>query len=281
MQGNDFLPSTGNIKLVSQSNPVSQTQSILASSPLLAKAQALLLENLETQLLSQQQRNLDVLNTIKSTQTQTLNTLKDMVANNCSLPSWVSTQIISDSGNEQIIKLTASGIGEMTIKKTTTTTDIGSSIAVEVQENKPYAQQQIDTLSQETAATNQWISDTKDAIKANNDALIKAQEFQNFYQGTAGVFQAESDAKKYDNLGKELTAAYNVAMILSKKAAQSTDEDLNLLVASTNDKSVEAIQKGYNYESIRTNTLSPQQSSISSRPSEVSSLLQTCQQQNP
>lgn len=279
MQGQDFLP-TDNFQLATQSSPVSQAQAILASSPLLGRAQTLLLENLETQLLSQQQRNLDVLNSIKDIQVQTLNVLKDMVANDCSLPYWVSSQIISESGSQQIIKLTASGIGEITIKKTTATTDIGSSISVEVQETKPYAQQQINTLNQEIVATNQWISDTKDAIKSNNDALAKAQEFQDFYQGNTGVFQTEADTKKYDDLGKELTAAYNVAMILSKRAAQSNDDDLNLLVAATNNKSVEAIQKGYTYESIRTDTLSPQQSSISSRPSEASSALQTCQQEN-
>lgn len=260
-------------------------QTIITFTPALIEYQKLLKENLENELLSQQQKNLAVLNDINDTQTQTLQTLRDVLAAGCSLPSWVTSETISTETTgittTQIIKLTATDIGNITIKKTTIENELGSTTTYEIQEITPSANSQITTLEQDITSTEQWITDTSSSISYNNDSITKANNYIDLYTTN------EATNEELDKAEEEMKIAYNLAISASQIAAKSQATDLSSLIEDTIATNLNVVQQVLNVVSARgtaeypeAGTLYYQLQAVQSKLSQAQSAAQ-CQLSSP
>lgn len=280
-QGDNILPPPDEITTIpTGATAIEKTEPIQSSSSSLISSAELLKENLEEQLLVQQLKNLDVLKSIKNTQTQTLNLSKDLLANNCSLPYWISSELISSNTNNnittEIIKLSASTIGEITVKKTTDTSAIGATVSVETQEIKPAIQEQLNAMENDIAKTNQQISAAANSITAAEKAVGSAKEFQTFFESKGGLTTSKEDTDEMARLEKTVNDDYAALLSFSQIAAQTTETDLSLITIAMGNRSSDIISEAQTIESNR-ETLNSQLSSISGKPAEVNSLLQACQ----
>lgn len=169
----------------------------------------LLKENLEDQLLSQQQSNLTVIQSIETMQSDILDTLISIFQiDNCSLPSWANDQIIdswtepsSDSLIEsdreiEIFEFTPSDIGSTSIEKTTWSEwDIchhrdGEDRCVggwafkalyETLETNLQISDQVLALEEEIGDTNQWIANIDTAITSTNGLFQAVDDYMILY----------------------------------------------------------------------------------------------------
>jgi hypothetical protein len=255
---------------------VTQTQ---ASATSLLKQQKLLKENLETQLLSQQQSNLSVMQSIESTQTNILTTLKDTLAQNCPLPSWANTQTISTTENTETIQITASGIGTILIEKTT----VSETTTYQIKKTIPQITNQITALEKDIEQTNQWIADTAKAITSTNGYIQAADDYLTLYQQTLQPPTAEEQAA-LDQKKQAIEAAKNLAISDGQKAAQSSSTDLEQLDKDTQDINITVNQttnnllqaRGISQEYPQHGTLYDQKKSLQTKLSQVQSNLLTC-----
>jgi len=258
------------------SAPIQIAAEVQSAAPTLVSSLNLLKENLETQLLEQQQKNMAVLNSIKDKQTQTLEFLKDMVTNNCALPSWVSSQIISDTESVQTIKLTADSIGVITIEKTTLTTETGTSITVEAKETIPAIMSQLNALQMSINKTNQRIESVDSAITANQVAMDEADAYSDLFQ-SIGYSADTKDVATISAAGKKLEDAYAAALSSSQAAFDSTRTNLISLLTDGQEKNIKVVQEAIDTENNRAG-LESQLSSIASKPAEAQSALNACAQ---
>ncbi len=258
-----------------QLSGLEMAQNISATSPNLINAQGLLKDNLQNELLPQQQKNLDVLNSTNNVQTQTLQALKNIVAKNCSLPSWVSSQILSDNGTTQVVKLTADGIGSITVARTLSSSGIGSSSSATVQEILPAIAPQATAMANDVATTQQMISVLNDSVTVNKNGMAEADTFNNLYEQASFNPTTEIN-KNLDNETAKLTDIYNAIITNAQKAADSQETDLSLLLAATNEESQAGIQDGQTAESSR-DSLNSQLSAAQAKQSEAQTALATCQ----
>lgn len=251
------------------------SQNISASSPALIISLNLLGENLAA-VLTQKQNNLSVLNSINSSQSQTLSALKSMVEQNCSMPSWATSQIISDDGTTQIIKITASNAGSITIKKTITTSAIGTSSSVETQEMLTAIQPQLTAMQNDVAKTQEQADSVGSAITSNRAAIADAENYQTLYENT-GYGPTSTTQEQLDAAGATLQDDYDAAIAETQKAADSSETALDLLVNDANQQSQTAVTDAQTIESAR-DSLNTQLTSANSTLSSAQSALSTCQQ---
>jgi hypothetical protein len=250
-------------------------QNISATSPNLINAQSLLKDNLQNELLLQQQKNLDIINSTKNSQTQTLQALKDILASNCTLPSWVSSQILSDNGTTQVVRLTADGIGSVTVARTTSSTGIGSSSSATAQEILPAAEPQATALTNEIAKTQEMIAALDDSIATNRTAMTEADNFNSLYEQASLNPTAGTDKSLSDETAK-LTDLYSAIITSAQEAAASQETDLSLLFEATNKKTLTALQDSQTAESSR-DGLNSQLTASQAKQTEAQTDLTTCQ----
>lgn len=281
ISGGNILPGADDITTISiGAAGVEQAELIQSSAPSVIDAAELLKENLEEQILVQQLKNLEVLKSIKNTQIQTLNVSKDLLINNCPLPSWIVSETISsnsnDSGTTEIIKLSAAGIGEITVKKITSASGIGSTVSSETQEIKPAILQELTDIEASIEKTNKQIAAAEDTIIASEKAIVSAEEFQNFYEQKAGLPSNKEDSDKMASLEKAVNEDYTAIISSSQIAAQTSADDLSLIPSEMNSESIVAISEAQALESER-ESLNSQLASASAKSNEANSLLQACQ----
>jgi hypothetical protein len=253
-------------------------QDISASSPALIISLNLLDENIAS-VQTQQQNNLAVLNSISSSQSQTLSVLKSMIEENCSMPSWTTSQIISDDGTTQIIKITASNIGAITVKKTTTTSSIGTSSSVETQETSTAIAPQLAAMQADIDKTQEQVDSINDAITANRTAMADAENYQTLYENSLGSSLNQTTPQQLEDAEATLQDDYDAAITNTQKAAGSNETTLDLLVNDTNQQSQTAVTDAQTIESTR-DSLNTQLSSANSTLSSAQSSLSSCQQAN-
>lgn len=250
---NYSLPSDNTVEF---SDLITEAEDAIVTVPDLNKGLALQKENVES-LLSQQQSNLSVLNSIKSTQIQTLEILKDFIENNCSMPAGVTSEILSDDGATQVVKFTVSGVGTITIQK--------SSFSATIQETTAAIQPQIDAMQLEINATQQWISDIDSAASLNETAKTKAEEYEAAYSSFSVSTALETE---FEN-------AYNAAVNATKIAVKSEGTSLSELLPYVQPRIYETIQKTNETEAAR-ESLNSQLSSAQAKLSEFQTALSTC-----
>jgi len=159
----------------------------------LIEQQKNLKENLEVHLLPQQQSNLSVMQSMEDIQYDILGTLKTIfITNNCSLPSWASSQTISttiDNNTKiEIILITASGIGSILVEKTTVTTtqdgNLVTYVTYQTAETNAQISPQVVDMESDIVETQQWIANTASAITSNNGYLQTIDDYLNLYETT-------------------------------------------------------------------------------------------------
>jgi len=254
----------------------------------LLEQQKLLKENLETQLLSQQQSNLSAMQGIADTQSNILTTLKSVLAAGCSISSWASSQIISTIGSTQIIQITASGIGIISIKKITTTEpgpegDTITNITYEIQEIIPQINSQITVLENDINETNQWIADTGSAITSVNGYIQSIDDYLSLYETTLQP-PTEAEQAALDQKKDVMNIAKNLAINDSQTAGKSSAENLTNLNTDTQETSITVIQETHNLLQARgfstsypqAGTLYAQQQSLQTTLSQIQSYLSNC-----
>lgn len=282
ISGGNILPEADDITTISiGAAGVEQAELIQSSAPYVIDAAKLLKENLEEQVLVQQLKNLDVLKSIKNTQIQTLNLSKDLLINNCPLPSWIISETISsssdDNGTTEIIRLSAANIGEITVKKITSASGIGAAVSAETQEIKPAVQQELTDMEASIEKTNQRIAAAENAIIASEKAIGGAEEFQDFYEQKAGLPSNKEDSGKMASLEKIVNEDYAAIISSSQVAAQTSTDDLPLIPSEMDKESIAAISEAQALESER-ESLNSQLASASAKSNEANSSLQACAQ---
>jgi hypothetical protein len=222
---------------------IAKNEEILSASPALIDPLGLLKENIETEILAKQQQNLNILISAKNTQIETLNKFKDVLENNCVLPSWASSQIISSNTTNgvttEIIKITAGGVGNVTIK--TASSSLG--VSYEITETNAEAAPQVDAKQAEVNNTQTWANDAGTAIAANRNAIAAAEEFAKLYK-EAGDAPSPSQQTALDAAKKKMADAYDVTLAATKKAGKSTENDLTLLLADIQERTIETLDLG-------------------------------------
>jgi len=230
---NPDIPMPGEDPRITGLDPtgIAKAQEILSASPALIDPLKLLKENIESELLAKQQQNLNILTSAKNTQTETLNKFKDILENNCVLPSWASSQILSSSTTNgvttEFIKITAVGTGDITIK--TASSSLG--ISYEITETNAEAASQVNAKQAEVNNTQQWIKDVETAINANRDAITAAEKYEELYEKLKGGTPTAAQKAELDEARKKMFDAYDLALSSTKKAGKSEEGNLTLLLA--------------------------------------------------
>jgi len=264
---NDQMEATGTLDA---------SQDISASSPALIISLNLLDENIADKL-AQQQNNLSVLNSVNSSQTQTLSALKDMVEQNCSMPAWATSQIISDDGTSQVIKITANGVGSITVKRTATASGIGTSSSVETLETLTAIQPQLQAMQIDTAKTQEQADNIATAISANRTAIADAENYQTLYENSSGSSLNQTTPQELEDAQNKVQDDYDASIAATQKAAASNETSLDLLLNDVNQQSQTAVTEAQTIESSR-DGLNTQLSSANSTLNSAQSALSSCQQ---
>ena len=244
---------------------VIQTQNSAIS---LSGQQALLKENLEIDLLPQQQSNLSTMQSIESIQTNILTTLKDILAQGCSLPSWANSQTYSAT-----IQITASGVGSALIDK----------ITYQIQSITPQISSQIPDMEQKIAETNQWIADSASAIISTNGYNQAVDDYLALYQQTLQPPTAQEQAA-LDQKEQSVIAAENLAIIDGQILTGSSASNLDQLNIDTQNINTVVIQESLNLLQARgmsetypqSGTLYDQKNLLQTKLSQAQSSLSSC-----
>ena len=246
----------------------------------LLEQQELLKENLETQLLSQQQSNLSAMQSIASTQSDILTTLKNLYAAGCSISSWANSQINGDT-----TQITASGIGIISLKQIITPGfgDEGNIITYETQKIIPQINSQITAIQNDINETNQWIADTGSAITSVNGYIQTMDDYLSLYETTLQP-PTETEQAALDQKKQFMNIAKNIAISNSQTVAKSSAENLANLNADTQEIDIVVIQetnnllqaRGFSTTYPQAGTLYAQQQSLQTTLSQAQSSLSNC-----
>ena len=254
---------------------IAKAQEILSASPALIDPLKLLKENIESELLAKQQQNLNILTSAKNTQTETLNKFKDILENNCVLPSWASSQILSSSTTNgvttEFIKITAVGTGDITIK--TASSSLG--ISYEITETNAEAASQVNAKQAEVNNTQQWIKDVETAINANRDAITAAEKYEELYEKLKGGTPTAAQKAELDEARKKMFDAYDLALSSTKKAGKSEEGNLTLLLADIEERSIEVIDLGQ-AEAAKTEDYNAMLTTAQTRKADIEAHLAAC-----
>jgi len=238
--------------------------------------QQILLQENTNKLISEDQKNLAVLNSIKTSQINSLQTLTSLLQNNCTLPSGVSSSNIAGSSQttstcttvsgvitncpcttstvEQIKLIDASGIGEITASKTTTqnyTTDSESgfgfgfcalnqnSISYVSQSTTAAVESQITAMNTEIANIQNELSKIITATDSTLDYQIKADAYLTAYENwkNGDLTAATSTAEAAMN------AAKPIAITANQAAIPSTSTEFKDFTRETMEKSNGMVEK--------------------------------------
>ncbi len=227
----------------------------------LAEQQELLKENLEFHLLTEQEANLVVLESIEDIQNEILDTIVE-IFKNCTLPSWATAEVIdtvtsvdpvtNDDKTTETYQITVTDIGSVTIKKETTSAGSSqgssSSILYYDQQNNPQINAELTALENDIAETNQRIADAADAIAATNGYYQTAQEYIDLYENTLQPPTDEEQAA-LDEKEQLMDTAETLAIEKGEIAVRvdpGTIETFEELNTETQSGSMEVVQESSN-----------------------------------
>jgi len=175
--------------------------------------QELLKENLEDQLLSQQQSNLTVMQSMETIQSDILSTLRNVFQASsvgqpdCSLPSWANSQI-TDTRTEpgesvgqgertiETIQITATGVGSILIEETSwqewdscahrdaddhCVSGWTLKLLYETLNTNIQISDQVLALEEEIGNTNQWVANIDTAIASTNGLFQAVDDYMILY----------------------------------------------------------------------------------------------------
>lgn len=242
----------------------------------------LLNENKQAEL-AQAQKNQTVIESIQASQKTTLNTLvKANQSSGCSLPSWASSQLISETTNDsdtasssiKSVKITADGIGNITYTQQTSTNELGQTSNYEITSISPEAvgiQEKIDAI-------NASLTNIATASSTLSSYLQSAQDFSDLYSSST------SDSGLSSAASALATSRSSTISALQKSVGSSSSSDFTSLNTDVKNSSLSSVENANSYEMNRgdstntdTDTLYGQLYNAGAKLSEAESALSSCQ----